>query len=105
VHDDCPFQNLIKNKNASVEPIMFLEYGLSLSNPAKLCTYNFFCAYIFVPTNAYGLPTTGAVTDLRITRKMINDNQRKILYSKISYFHDLIFCVREVCKDEVPRML
>jgi hypothetical protein len=86
----------IKDKYSHIEPIVILKICYDVVYPDKFCNYGDFYTYKF--SKSYG---TG--WELKLHEPVnLTENERLILYSKLSYFHELIFHIRKLCEWDLP---
>jgi hypothetical protein len=106
IHKDLTFREIIKSKTPGPKPILFLiiytntyyevdGFGVCYTNPSKYDKCNKCTIGQFYNTDI----SRNVGRDATINQ---NQNTRLKLYAKISYFHELIFYVREICKNEIP---
>jgi hypothetical protein len=78
------------NKNESF--VLIAKYHDFKNNPEKLCNFqNLHICHLTICDNV-----------MLMIPFRDNYYNKLILYSKVPYFHELIFYIREVCKNEVP---
>lgn len=103
IHKDFSFEEIITSTQIEYKNMLVLlisdlhiinDKVTMYNNPNKFCEHNKYSItrfYNFKRNNYVGW-----------TCKTIRLNSELKLHSKISYFHELIFNIREVCKNEVP---
>lgn len=106
IHKNLSFREIIKSKIPGPKTILFLivytntyyevnGVGINYKNPHKYSKCNDYTIGRFYNTAFARNIGRDAVINT-------NQNARLKLYAKISYFHELIFHVREICKNEIP---
>lgn len=98
------FQDILKCLFEGPKPILFLinlvepyfvNYDqINYKNPDKFCKYDEYTIGRFY--NERGNNLLGKDSGI------MDINSKLKIYSKISYFHELIFYIREVCKNDIP---
>jgi len=95
IHKDLTFTDVIKLEIPGPKPILILTKFPQVQNPDKFSDYNEYTISRFYYDKYYE-------NNRAICANIINLNTRLKLHTKISYFHELIFHLREICQNEVP---
>jgi hypothetical protein len=108
IHKDYPFNDFLieysshyenhpmwKKKYSYREPIIISKSLTKMGFPDNLCKFTEFYIHRFSRLeNLWG--------DRFYAIKLMHENDKLVLYSKLPYFHELIFYIRVVCGSEIP---